>query len=116
MGTFLTRLLEDPFAVSVVSTATVHDWLADHSPDLMVLDLDLSDDDAYALLRTLCTHPRCAEAPVLVLSNTRSSRASVRCLEVGASEVLSKPFNPEELCVRLKKLTDSTRASALRTS
>lgn len=108
MGTFLARILDDTYTVSVVPTGRdALDWLTDHTPTLVLVDLDVPDADGIDLLQALREHPKCADVPIVVLSSTRSSQASVRCLEQGAAEYLAKPFNPEELRVRLKKLNDS---------
>lgn len=115
MGTFLTRILNDIYAVTVVRTAaSALEWLTHSTPALIMVDLDLSDDGGYDRLRTLRAHSRRDDIPIVVLSDTRSSRASVRCLELGAADVLSKPFNPEELRVRLEKLGGNVPTPAVR--
>ena len=42
--------------------------------------------------------------PILVLSSEESSSTRIRLLEEGAEDFIIKPFNPEELRIRIKRL------------
>jgi len=73
--------------------------VADHRPDVMVLDLGLPDMDGLEVLRTL---RRTSRVPVLVLSARDQSADKVRALDVGADDFVTKPFGVEELLARLR--------------
>lgn len=47
------------------------------------------------------------DVPVIILSARRAEEDIVRALEMGASDYIVKPFLPEELLVRLKRLLDA---------
>ena len=44
------------------------------------------------------------DIPVLSLTTTQTSTARIELLNAGADDVMAKPFNPEELKIRIKKL------------
>lgn len=68
--------------------------------DLVLLDLRLPELDGVSVLQRLMqTRPH---QSVLVLSAIGSARAKVRCLELGAVDYLSKPFDLTELVLRVR--------------
>jgi len=87
------------------STAAVADgeamknWLADHDPDLVVMDLMLPGEDGLSLTRHLRASTR---LPVLILSAKGEDIDRIVGLEIGADDYLAKPFNPRELVARIR--------------
>ena len=83
-------------------------------PDLIVLSLSLADEDALQLLSRLQVDPRCSGTPVLVVAETRDRLLTA--LDMGASDWLSRPVDPNELRararnqVRRKQYQDQLRA------
>lgn len=68
--------------------------------DLVVLDLRLPAVDGVSVLRRLVeARP---EQPVLILSALSDPRAKVRCMELGAADYVSKPFDLPELVTRIR--------------
>lgn len=70
-------------------------------PDLMLLDVVLPDGtgfDAYAILRK---DPRLADVPVFFVSGRTSPVDRVAGLSLGADDYVTKPFDAEELKVRV---------------
>lgn len=68
--------------------------------DLVILDLRLPDIDGVSVLRGIMqTRP---EQAVFILSAVSSTGARVRCLELGAVDYLSKPFDLAELILRIR--------------
>lgn len=73
-------------------------------PSLIVSDINMPDMDGYELLRRIQANEWLANIPVLVLSSIESSADRIVLLEMGAADFLLKPFNPEELRLRIKRL------------
>lgn len=75
---------------------------------LVILDLILPDIDGFSVLdRTLELEP---EQRVLVLSALADMRSKVRCLELGACDYVTKPFDLPELVARVRlRLHESRR-------
>ncbi len=72
--------------------------LAEHPPDVLVLDFVLPDGQGVEV----CTQVRrCSRLPILILSAT-GERENVRALDAGADDYLAKPFRGEELLARLR--------------
>jgi len=68
-------------------------------PDLVILDLGLSDMEGLEVLRRLREWSR---APVLVLTVRDSEQDKVQLLDAGADDYLTKPFSVPELLARLR--------------
>lgn len=70
--------------------------------NLIILDVMLPELDGITVLETIrLSHP---EIPVLILSAKNSSADRVLGLKKGADDYLTKPFNLEELLLRVNKL------------
>jgi two-component system, OmpR family, response regulator len=89
------------FDVSTAATGLRGLELArDAAIKLIVLDLVLPDVDGLSILDQLREHqPGCE---VLVLSGLADVHSKVRCLEVGACDYMTKPFDLPELVARVR--------------
>ena len=81
--------------------------LEDSSPDAVVLDAMMPVHDGMEVLRRIRASEMAGDVPVIILSARRNEEDIVRALEMGASDYMVKPFLPEELLVRLKRLLDA---------
>ena len=71
------------------------------APDAILLDLMMPIMDGFAALQALREDERTAHIPVVVLSAIAKDTARQRCYDLGAQAVVSKPFDTDELLVRL---------------
>ena len=79
--------------------------LLDRSPfDAVILDLSLPEISGMEILRRLRESARHRDLPVMILSAHGESADRVRGLREGANDYLTKPFEPEELLLRVKNL------------
>jgi signal transduction histidine kinase/CheY-like chemotaxis protein len=81
-------------------------------PDLLLLDLHLSDIHGEQVLKELRAEPVTARIPVVVLSAEAAPRVIRRLLAGGALAYLTKPLNLTELGDLLDSFTASASASA----
>ncbi|HXU31282.1 MAG TPA: response regulator [Thermoanaerobaculia bacterium] len=72
--------------------------------DAVILDLSLPEISGLEVLRRLRDSPRHRDLPVMILSAHGESADRVRGLREGANDYLAKPFEPEELLLRVKNL------------
>lgn len=72
--------------------------------DAVILDLSLPDISGLEILRRLRDSPRHRDLPVMILSAHGQSADRVRGLREGANDYLAKPFEPEELLLRVQNL------------
>ena len=77
---------------------------AAHTPAIIILDLMMPIQDGFSTLRQLKERPALAAVPIIVLSGKNGEEDIVRCLNAGASDYMVKPFSPDELVVRVRKL------------
>ena len=87
------------FDVAVVEDGPAMDaWLADHSTDLVILDLMLPGEDGLSIARRLQSEYK---LPIVMISARGEELDRIVGLEVGADDYLPKPFNPRELLARI---------------
>lgn len=72
--------------------------------DALVLDLMLPVLDGMSILNKI--REKNIEIPILILSARSQEKDILKALKNGADEYLTKPFRPDELVIRLKKLLD----------
>lgn len=80
--------------------------------DGAILDIMMPGRSGYDLLEALRSDPRTQLLPVLFLSSLDSAPERVRGLREGADDYLGKPFDPEELSLRLDRLLVRSRLVA----
>jgi len=85
----------------------------EHQPDVVVLDLMMPGADGFEVLRVLRAHPDAEDVPVLVLTADARSEDHRRCFQLGADEVITKPFVPEALTDGVSKVLDSSLADRI---
>ena len=68
--------------------------------DAIILDLLLPDIDGFEVIKRL----RAADigTPVIILSGLSESKDKVKCLEIGADDFITKPFEKKELVARIQ--------------
>jgi PleD family two-component response regulator len=70
-------------------------------PHLIVLDIMLPDIDGYEVCRTLRTSTRTSHIPVIFLTQKDERSDRLQGLELGADDYITKPFDIEELKLRV---------------
>lgn len=78
--------------------------VADHSPDLVCLDVMMPDLDGIEVCQRLRHQPAYAGLPILLLTALNRTEDKTRGLEAGANDFLSKPFDESELSARVRSL------------
>lgn len=77
-------------------------------PDLIVADIQMPNIDGYEMLRQVRASGYFGNIPMIMLSGIESSQERVKCLRMGADDYIVKPFNPEELLLRINNLIKRT--------
>ena len=84
------------------SAMDFYEALNDTTPDLILLDIMLPDEDGISILKRLKSDAATAEIPVIMLSAKSSEIDKVTGLENGADDYITKPFGIMELLSRVK--------------
>ncbi|MEL6916675.1 MAG: response regulator transcription factor [Bacteroidota bacterium] len=80
-------------------------WLqSGNIPDLIITDLEMPEMDGFELIKRVKQSGFFKDIPIIVLSCKDNSVDRVNCLKLGADDYMIKPFNPEELLIRVEKL------------
>lgn len=70
-------------------------------PDLILLDVMMPEMDGFEVAKCLKNDPETHEIPIIFLTALNSTADVVRGFQVGANDFISKPFNKEELIIRV---------------
>src|ERR671914_2552658 len=73
-------------------------WIAEHEPDLVVLDLMLPGIDGLEVCRRLRQN---SAVPVVMLTALGEEENRIAGLQLGADDYVTKPFSPRELALRV---------------
>ncbi len=83
--------------------------------DVVLLDLMMPDMDGFAVLEQRRQDPALRDIPVIMISAAEQADGIIRCIELGAADYLSKPFDPVLLkarigaCLENKRLRDQEK-------
>ena len=90
----------------------------DFNPDLIILDVMMPDLDGFQLLRMIRSDNLLQKVPVIMLTAKSGVEHRIKGLEQGADDYLGKPFDSQELVLRirsiLKRLADQTNDTSSR--
>src|SRR5229473_5207577 len=76
------------------------------APDAVISDVIMPDKDGYQLCQYVKQHPLFGGTPVFLMSGVVNKEVAERAHEVKADELIRKPFHPQDLVARVKKLLD----------
>ncbi len=74
--------------------------------DLILLDINMPDMDGFQVFEKLKDIPECASIPVIFLTADNNSETENKCLEVGASDFIAKPFVATVMLSRIGRVLE----------
>ena len=90
----LVNALEPEYEVSVtLDGSSALEYVAEHLPDLILLDIMMPDLDGYEVCIRLKQDPKTRHIPILFLTAKIEEEDEARGLELGAVDYITKPFN-----------------------
>lgn len=82
-------------------------------PHLIVLDIILPDIDGFEVCRLLRINPRTSHVPIIFLTQKDERSDKLQGLELGADDYITKPFDIEELKLRIQRSIERSEQQSL---
>ena len=86
--------------------------MQERKPDLLLLDVMLPGEDGLSVLKRIRSNKDTKELPVILVTAKDSEIDTVRGLDLGADDYLTKPFGVMELVSRIKAIMRRIRPSS----
>ena len=83
--------------------------LSREQPDVILLDVRLPDSDGFTVARTLRADRYTQHIPIIFLSGRSEPSDRVEALEIGADDFVAKPFDAQELRLRIERVLKARR-------
>ena len=78
--------------------------IKNQKPDMVILDIGLPDIDGFELCKTLRNDKITKDYPIIMLTAKGEDRDKIEGLKLGADDYITKPYNADELILRIKNL------------
>jgi signal transduction histidine kinase/DNA-binding response OmpR family regulator len=104
---YLSSLLKDHYRIETAANGKIG-WekSLEMMPDLVVSDVMMPVMDGFELCAKLKNDIRTSHIPIILLTAKADAESKLEGLETGADAYLAKPFNQQELFIRIQKLIE----------
>ncbi len=100
-----TNLREDGYTVALAEDGRqALEMLGAQPYDVVLLDLLMPEMDGYQVLAQMKANSSWRNIPVIIVSSLDEMESILRCIEMGATDYLPKPFDPALLHARINAL------------
>jgi len=104
---YLQNCLEDHYQLDIAYNGRIGiEKALENIPDLIVSDVMMPEKNGYEVCDTLKNDELTSHIPIILLTAKSDTESKIEGLKTGADAYLGKPFNREELLVRLEKLME----------
>ncbi|MEL6837504.1 MAG: ATP-binding protein [Bacteroidota bacterium] len=104
----ITTILQTHFRVITAEDGVKGERLAiEHIPDVIISDIMMPKKDGYQLCNDLKSNTKTSHIPIVMLTAKAGQENKLEGFSLGADAYLTKPFNADELLLRIKNLIDS---------
>jgi len=99
---FLVELLKEYDARTVLDGVSALEAVEEERPDVILLDISMPGMDGFEVCQKLKESARTKDIPVIFLSASHDTESIVRAFDVGGVDYISKPYNTQEVLIRLQ--------------
>jgi chemosensory pili system protein ChpA (sensor histidine kinase/response regulator) len=78
--------------------------LDEHTPDVILLDIEMPRMDGFEFTRTIKGDARHSHIPIVMITSRTADKHRARARELGVDLYLGKPFQEEELLGHLREM------------
>jgi DNA-binding response OmpR family regulator len=108
----ITYILEDEgYEVKTTADGQTEKLAHEYLPDLILLDIWMSGMDGRNICRILKSQKSTMHIPIVMVSANRD--AEKISIEVGADDFIAKPFEMEEMLIKVKQYTEKERTKEI---
>lgn len=86
--------------------------LQDNVVSIVLSEMNFEDGAGTDLIQALRASPQHAQTPIIFLTTVDDSSRISQALEIGAEDVWTKPFYPDVICMKIKRILDRQREAA----
>ena len=97
---------------SVRSAADARDAIQERAPDILLTDINLPDEDGFALVAGLRANAATRDLPAIALTGHSDEGSRVRAVEAGFQKFITKPFDVLALTSAVAGVVSAARSSA----
>ena len=105
---------ENIHVITCADAASALEQFNQIAPDAVITDVIMPDKDGYEVCEFIKQHYRFGKTPVILMSGVVNRSVAERATAVKADELIRKPFQPQDLIVRVKNLLHPTISGAPR--
>ncbi len=105
--TYIRTCLEDSYTIEIARNGNEGIQKAiEIIPDVVISDIMMPEKDGYEVTQTLKQNTKTSHIPIVLLTAKATHENKLKGLKYGADAYLMKPFDKEELLIRLEKLVE----------
>jgi chemosensory pili system protein ChpA (sensor histidine kinase/response regulator) len=90
--------------------------LQEHTPDIILLDIEMPRMDGYEVAAQVRSDPRLADTPIIMITSRVGEKHRARAIELGVDDYLGKPYQEAQLLEAIEPLVARRRDRAQRAS
>lgn len=104
---YIEQILGDSYTIKEASNGEIGISKAiEYIPDLIISDVMMPKKDGFQLTEALKQDSRTSHIPIILLTAKATMDDRIAGLKIGANAYLNKPFNKEELLIRIEQLLE----------
>jgi chemosensory pili system protein ChpA (sensor histidine kinase/response regulator) len=85
--------------------------LQEHTPDIILLDIEMPRMDGYEVASHVRSDPRLREVPIIMITSRVGEKHRARAIELGVDDYLGKPYQESQLIDAILPLVAKRRAA-----
>jgi CheY-like chemotaxis protein len=95
---------ENIHVITCPDAATALAQFGEVAPDVVITDVIMPDKDGYQVCEFIKQHEQLGRTPVILMSGVVNRTVAEKAMAVKADELIRKPFQPQDLIIRVKNL------------